>query len=100
MSAGATFDYGPPVSELVSDGDFVAAVADSIAYLRTRPARRGRSSYGLKHDAERWAGSYVPNGATLVALHALGYRLRQYSGKSPNAEVTRRPHAPGTTRST
>ena len=47
-------------------------------------ARCGRrSSYGLKHDVEKWAGKYVSNGAFITAAIAEGYRTRTWPG-SPN----------------
>ncbi len=43
-----------------------------------------RSSYGLKHDAENWAGIYVTNGAFIAAAVAEGYRYEQID-RGPNA---------------
>ncbi len=43
-------------------------------------------SYGMKHIAEDWAGSYVSNGAFIAAAIDLGYRYKQAQGKkNPNA---------------
>lgn len=38
------------------------------------------SSYAAKHWAERWAGSYVSNGALLVAAHHCGVPMRESRG--------------------
>ena len=37
-----------------------------------------RSSYGLKHDVEKWAGRYVSNGAFILAALKNGYRVRSW----------------------
>lgn len=82
-------------------------VATAIAFLRdacerTRTARR--SSYSLKHDAERWGGergmaAYLSNGALITAALHLGLRVEPWGGErpellghvSPNAGVGARP---------
>lgn len=46
--------------------------------------RRCRGSYGLKHDAERYAGTYISNGALIAAAVELGFRVSPIA-KSPNA---------------
>lgn len=53
------------------------SVAAALAFLTDGPVervplRRGSSSYGLKHDAERWAGRYVSNGDLIGAAMYIG----------------------------
>ena len=38
----------------------------------TKNINRKRSSYGLKHDTERWAGTYISNEAFKAAASQLG----------------------------
>ncbi|HEY2406832.1 MAG TPA: hypothetical protein VGI10_12555 [Polyangiaceae bacterium] len=64
-------------------------VADCRRWIRwfVRPRRtinQKRSSYGLKHTVENWAGRYVANGAFIAAAIAEGYRVAQI-GQGPNA---------------
>ncbi len=42
-------------------------------------------SYGLKHVVERWAGTYITNGAFLLAAHRAGYKIIPDEPLSPNA---------------
>jgi len=42
--------------------------------------RLGRSSYALKHAAERWAGEYVSNGAFILAALELDVVTRPCRG--------------------
>ncbi|MDT4738439.1 hypothetical protein [Bradyrhizobium sp. WYCCWR 12699] len=46
---------------------------------------RTRSSYGLKHDAEREAGDYVANGMLIAAALALDFSAERTHAGSPNA---------------
>lgn len=46
--------------------------------------RHCRGSYGLKHDAERYAGNYISNGALIAAAVELGFRVSPIA-ESPNA---------------
>lgn len=41
-------------------------------------------SYGLKHRAEDWAGSYITNGAFIVAALQAGYVMQPHGFGSPN----------------
>ena len=64
-------------------------IAICCAYLSrfakpTKTIRRKRSSYGWKHVVEGWAGTYISNGAFMVAARILGYRLERIGG-GPNA---------------
>jgi hypothetical protein len=43
-------------------------------------------SYSLKHQAERWAGDYVSNGALIAAAVHLGFKVERIAG-SPNARI-------------
>src|SRR4051794_6610072 len=69
--ARTTFPTLSPAGLVNKPGDWdLEGIALSIEFLRqcTRaPAKRGISSYGLKHIVERWCGRYVANGAVLVA---------------------------------
>jgi hypothetical protein len=60
------------------DGD-ADEIEAATAFLRECTAikslNRRRSSYGLKHSAERWAGTYISNGASLMAAHRLGLKI-------------------------
>lgn len=51
---------------------------------RKRCFNNRRSSYGLKHTAESWAGDYVSNGAFTAAALAFGFR-HKIDGDSPNS---------------
>ena len=58
---------------------------------KTKTIRRQRSSYGYKHEVERWASSsgkhvYISNGAFIVAAKRAGYTIEQADhALSPNA---------------
>jgi hypothetical protein len=49
---------------------------------RTKTMRRKHSSYGLKHEAERWSGAYISNGAFIAAASLEGYTIER---ERPNA---------------
>ncbi len=84
-------------------------VASAMTWLslcnRTRTVNQRVSSYGLKHEAERWCrtqghddGGYISNGALLMAAYRLGFHVRRCSGRSPNAFINigrRRPQGTG-----
>lgn len=81
-----------PARGLPSDNDLPIdrEIASSEKWLRlhgrpTKTIRRRRSSYGYKHDVERWAGSYVSNGAFIEAATRLGYTTVRTDERSPNA---------------
>lgn len=38
------------------------------------------TSYQLKHVVERWAGTYISNGAFIQAAINLGYKIKRYRG--------------------
>jgi hypothetical protein len=44
-------------------------------------------SYGLKHIIEKWAGTYISNGAFILAAYRMGYRVIPEEPLSPNALV-------------
>ena len=44
---------------------------------QTKTIRPHTSSYGLKHEAERWISRYVSNGAFIAAAVLEGYRLER-----------------------
>lgn len=72
-------------------------IATAAAFLQlltpTRTATfRSPSSYGLKHDAERWGRvngmePYVSNGALIAAAVALGLPVRHFGRGSFNVTV-------------
>jgi hypothetical protein len=63
----------------------------AVAWLRLVPKVQTprRSSYYLKHAAERWAGAYVSNGALIAAAVHLGFPIeRSPSHINANIGVT------------
>ena len=42
-------------------------------------------SYSLKHRVEQWSGSYVSNGAFILAALNMGYEFQAFQGRNPNA---------------
>lgn len=72
-------------------------VATAIEFLKLcgRSKRATRSSYALKHDAERWGRAtggapYITNGALIVAAHTLGFVIRRYAGQNPRIGISLR----------
>ncbi len=57
---------------------FLAEVAP-IATFNSR-----RTSYGLKHVCERWAGRYISNGMLIAAAIHSGFKWRKVNWDSPN----------------
>lgn len=45
---------------------------------------RDRTSYGYKHDVEKWSGEYVSNGALIAAALGMGLDFKQDHPGSPN----------------
>lgn len=76
-------------------------VATAIAFLRrcTPTVRTKLSSYGLKHDAERWGATqpglspYVSNGALIAAAVYLGFPTRPYNYKNQVGRIVKTPSA-------
>lgn len=102
-------EFGRSRRYLLNAVDQVQCAAD---WLRRHPHAAG-SSYRLKHDVERAsAGSYVSNGALIVALILLDWPMRPCRdcpnpvvvikrtapGSSPSAAATTRPAPTGTSR--
>jgi hypothetical protein len=64
-------------------------------YQQTKTVRRGiGTSYGLKHEAERWAGTYICNGALIAAACLEGCLIERdgpnaYFSLSPTREYRR-----------
>lgn len=54
---------------------------------RSKKVNKNRSSYGLKHCVEDWAGVYIPNGAFILAAVELGF---EYSVTGPNSHFNMR----------
>ena len=74
--------------------DLLAAIAEidrARAWLRTQQPRLTlnphRSSYGLKHIAERATGDYISNGAFIAAVLLEGWKVKRISEISPNARL-------------
>lgn len=74
--------------------DLLAAIAEidhARAWLQTQQPRLTlnprRSSYGLKHIAERAAGSYISNGAFIAAAFLEGWTVKRIPGGNPNARL-------------
>lgn len=76
---------------------YVEQFAQATAYLQTRErskrVSRDRTSYGYKHDAERYlktadpdANSYVANGMFIAAALHLGFTVKR-DGSGPNAFI-------------
>jgi hypothetical protein len=60
----------------------------AVEWLRHIPRRKtvNLGSYGLKHQAERWGGDYVSNGALIAAAIQLGFEVKRIPG-TPNALI-------------
>lgn len=73
-------------AELQSDG--ISYFIRAVEWLRHIPTRKtvNLGSYGLKHQAERWGGDYVSNGALIAAAIHLGFKVERISG-TPNALI-------------
>jgi hypothetical protein len=76
-------------AEFLTDGgvrQFIAARAFlNVPNLARKTMNSSRSSYGLKHDVERWTrasdcNQYVSNGALIAAALALGLRASRETG--------------------
>ena len=73
----------------------VAGAAEWLTLCGQRTTiNRDSTSYGLKHEAERWCraqghpnGGYICNGALLMAAYGLGFKIQRPSGYQnfPNA---------------
>jgi len=75
-------------SELLSE-DSIKQINASIGFLMQfatprKTQNKSFSSYGLKHDAEAWAGLYITNGALVAAALILGYRAHPNAGDPNN----------------
>lgn len=75
----------------------VQEVHSAAAFIRecceqTPGTNRRQGSYGLKHDAEKWSGGYVSNGAFIAAAILEGYTVRRFPN-SPNCSFNIRVRA-------
>ena len=72
---------------------------------QTKSLGRRQTSYGLKHEAERWCreqghpnGGYISNGALLMAAYTLQFKVRRPTAKNypnyPNAFLNVSRHRP------
>lgn len=44
-------------------------------FTKTKAIYRGSSSYGIKHVAEKYLGTYISNGELIYAMHLEGYKI-------------------------
>lgn len=65
--------------------EFIRAAAFLSEFDRRKSMNRKRSSYGLKHEAERMSGDYVANGTMIAAALAMGFSAERTHAGSPNA---------------
>lgn len=65
--------------------EFIRAAEFLSKFGRRKSMNPKRSSYGLKHDAEREAGDYVANGMLIAAALALGFSAERTHAGWPNA---------------
>lgn len=65
--------------------EFIRAAEFLSKFGRRKSVNRKRTSYGLKHDAERAAGDYVANGMMIAAALAMGFSAERTHSGSPNA---------------
>jgi hypothetical protein len=68
----------PPVDPKPVDPRQVAVCVRWLAALGT-PIKQidyHRTSYGRKHDVQRWADEYISNGAFIAAALGMGYKAR------------------------
>lgn len=65
--------------------EFVRAADFLSRFGRRKTINTKRGSYGLKHDAERFARGYVANGTLIAAALALGFTAKPTHWDSPNA---------------
>ena len=67
----------------------IAEIDRARAWLRTQQPpltlNARRSSYSLKHIAERAAGNYISNGAFIAAALLEGWTVKRIPGSNPNA---------------
>ncbi|PYF01813.1 hypothetical protein BJ122_11736 [Rhodopseudomonas faecalis] len=73
--------------------EFIRAVDYLSRFGKRKTINRNSNSYGLKHQAERFAKGYVANGMLIAAGLALGYTVRPTDPGSPNAffNITSKP---------
>jgi hypothetical protein len=58
------------------------AAANGEIGCRSKAINRKNGSYGLKHEAERYMGAYISNGAFIAAAYLEGYAIER---DGPNA---------------
>jgi hypothetical protein len=64
---------------------FIRAAKFLSKFGQRKSMNRKRSSYGLKHDAERAEGDDVANGMLIAAALAMGFSAERTHAGSPNA---------------
>lgn len=81
------YGYGTPTHEESRKAleDYYEAFVASARWLQDHPDfDRSRTSYGLKHEAERAMGVYIPNGVFILAAIELGIRIKEVVPNTPN----------------
>jgi hypothetical protein len=81
-------EFAKKRAEMLDDcaaGEFARAVAYLSRFGRRKTINVKSGSYGLKHDAERFAGQYIANGMLIAGALALGFSARPTHPGSPNA---------------
>lgn len=48
----------------------------NLVAIRTKRINKKRTSYGYKHDAERWAGQYICNDSMKLAARNIGLMIK------------------------
>ena len=71
-------------AELLSDSS-LETIVKVARWCRTITLERGRTSYGLKHDAERQVPGvhYVSTGQLIVGMLLAGYSIKKGGGFNP-----------------
>jgi hypothetical protein len=72
-------DREPVESEVMCCIDWIDQYTTPRKTANTRT-----SSYGLKHVVEKWAGTYISNGAFILAAKRKGVKIVPFDPSSPN----------------
>ena len=82
---------------------FIQAVGVAREWIQERVIHRGmltkrvqdwRSSYGFKHDAEKWASTYIPNGAFILAALEEGLLIQPDGGLNAYFNISKKVNDP------
>lgn len=78
--------WSDPYTEAPDEGQVALCLDWLRRYARHRKtANTSIGSYGLKHAVERWAGTYISNGAFIEAARHVGAGIVPVGPLSPNA---------------